>query len=236
MRKIFTLVVLVFITSLAIAQSNYQDVVYLKNGSIIRGIIIEQVPNQSIKIETADKSIWVFQIDEVEKFTKEPVQGRRSVSPSQEFAPREQGFFTIAELGYDAGVGFISLNRIRMNIIHSYQFTPTFSAGLGTGGRFYTDSDILILPVFTDVRAILMQGPVSPYLAMGLGYSFDTSNRFEGVGIIFNPSAGVALRVSEKNTFNFGIGFDLQQIRSRYLYNLRSVESGAISFTTGITF
>lgn len=34
------------------AQTNYEDVVYLKNGSIIHGIIVEQIPNESIKIES----------------------------------------------------------------------------------------------------------------------------------------------------------------------------------------
>lgn len=47
------------------------DVVYLKNGSIIKGTIVEQVPNVSLKIKTSDGSIFVYQMDEVEKITKE---------------------------------------------------------------------------------------------------------------------------------------------------------------------
>jgi hypothetical protein len=50
---------------------NFEDVVYLKNGSIIRGIIIEQIPNQTIKIQTKDRNVFVFQINEIERFTKE---------------------------------------------------------------------------------------------------------------------------------------------------------------------
>ena len=49
----------------------YQDVVYLKNGSIIRGMIIEQIPNKSIKIQTKDGNVFVFEMDEIEKITKE---------------------------------------------------------------------------------------------------------------------------------------------------------------------
>ena len=48
-----------------------QDVIYLKNGSIIRGLIIEQIPNVSLKIQTADGSVFVYKIDEIEKMTKE---------------------------------------------------------------------------------------------------------------------------------------------------------------------
>jgi hypothetical protein len=53
------------------SQDSYQDVVYLKNGSIIHGIIVEQIPNQSIKIQTSDKNVFVFKMEEIEKITKE---------------------------------------------------------------------------------------------------------------------------------------------------------------------
>lgn len=53
------------------AQSNMEDVIYLKNGSIYRGLIIEQVPNASYKIEIAGGSIIAVSLAEVEKITKE---------------------------------------------------------------------------------------------------------------------------------------------------------------------
>ncbi len=51
---------------------NYDEVVYLKNGSVIRGVIVEQIPGKSLKIKSGD-NIFAFTIEEVEKFTKEPV-------------------------------------------------------------------------------------------------------------------------------------------------------------------
>ena len=63
------LLLFALITTVSFGQSNYQDVVYLKNGSIIRGVIIEQVPNKSIKIETADRNVFVYLMDEIEKIT-----------------------------------------------------------------------------------------------------------------------------------------------------------------------
>ena len=61
---------LVFLTTtIVFAQNNYQDVLYLRNGSVIRGVIIEQVPNESLKIETPDGNLFVFKMNEVEKMT-----------------------------------------------------------------------------------------------------------------------------------------------------------------------
>lgn len=53
------------------ANQQLQDVVYLKNGGVIRGLIIEQVPNVQLKIQTKDGNIFVFKFEEVEKMTKE---------------------------------------------------------------------------------------------------------------------------------------------------------------------
>jgi len=55
-------------------KKEYQDVVYLKNGSIIRGMIIEQIPNKTLKIQTRDRSVFVYKYDEIEKITKELVE------------------------------------------------------------------------------------------------------------------------------------------------------------------
>jgi hypothetical protein len=52
-------------------EPTWQDVVYLKNGSVIKGLIIEQVPNESLKIQTADGSIFVYEMNQVAKIAKE---------------------------------------------------------------------------------------------------------------------------------------------------------------------
>lgn len=66
---------LLFFSISAIAQQNYDDVVYLKNGSVIRGVIVEQVPNVSLKLQTKDGNIFVYKMEEVERITKEQAQG-----------------------------------------------------------------------------------------------------------------------------------------------------------------
>jgi hypothetical protein len=40
--------------------------------SIIRGTIIEQIPNEKIKIQTSEGNVFVYKYDEIEKITKEP--------------------------------------------------------------------------------------------------------------------------------------------------------------------
>ena len=82
MKKIVLLLFCAMSTMIAAAQANLQDVVYLKNGSVIRGVIIEQVPGISLKIQTADGNIFVYDITDVQKMTKEQAVGvARQASP-----------------------------------------------------------------------------------------------------------------------------------------------------------
>jgi len=77
------------------AQQQFQDVVYLKNGSIVRGIIIEQFPNISIKIQTKDQNVFVYKIDDILKMTKESAiangaNGDQNISTQQQSVGSEQ--------------------------------------------------------------------------------------------------------------------------------------------------
>ena len=67
MKKLF---LILFIFGGIVFAQQYEDVIYLKNGSIIRGVIIEQAPNRYIKIKSG-QNVFVYQIYEIEKMVKE---------------------------------------------------------------------------------------------------------------------------------------------------------------------
>ncbi len=74
MKKIILLLAGIILScSLLSAQQKGNNVIYGKNGAIIRGTIIEQIPGESYKIQTADGNIVVFKADEVEKVEFEPI-------------------------------------------------------------------------------------------------------------------------------------------------------------------
>lgn len=74
MKRVFLITVfgIFCIVSIVTAQDNKQDVIYLKTGNVIRGTIIEQVPNTSIKIQTRDGSVFDVEMQDVAIITKEP--------------------------------------------------------------------------------------------------------------------------------------------------------------------
>jgi hypothetical protein len=53
------------------AQEGMEDVLYLKNGNVYRGLIIEQVPGETMRIQSEGGNVFTVQISEIQKITKE---------------------------------------------------------------------------------------------------------------------------------------------------------------------
>jgi hypothetical protein len=70
------------------AQDDREDVVYLKDGSIYRGIIVEQIPGVSIKVETLGGNVFNVVIGDIVKITKEKKVAVAAPAPPAP-APRE---------------------------------------------------------------------------------------------------------------------------------------------------
>ena len=245
MKKIITLIVFTLISTIVLAQNNYQDVVYLKNGSVIRGVIIEQVPNESIKIETADRSIFVYKMDEIQKLTKEEktVAKVDNLAPVNESEGLQRGYRGIAELGYQFGLGDYGMDRLKINMINGGQISPYFFIGGGVGLRYYFDADAALIPVFVHARANVLDKKVSPYFALSIGYAFNASNDFEAVGLLVSPSSGVTFNVSERVALNVGLSYEMQSMEFYdydYYYGYQSdiyrKNSGALSIDFGLSF
>ncbi|MDL2323166.1 hypothetical protein LJC52_04175 [Bacteroidales bacterium OttesenSCG-928-A17] len=239
MKKIIVLsCMLVFFTFSAFTQGNMQDVIYLKNGGVIRGIIIEQVPNKSFKIQTADESIFVFSIDEVDKIAKEI--SKNNVEQKDPTNKTRIGYRGIIELGYELGTGDYGLDRVKLNIINGYQINSIFSVGLGMGFRYYYDAEALLIPIFADFRATFLDRNISPYFSFGIGYSFDATNELNGVGLMLSPNIGISFKTPDKNRINVGLGYEIQNMEF-YYYDYYSYYSGrkncgALSLNVGISF
>jgi hypothetical protein len=108
MKKILLTTVFILTVTVLFAQNNFQDVVYLKNGSVIRGVIIEEVPNESLKIETTDGSLFVFTISEIEKMAKERVDVSQQGVIEPQPMHQEQAFTRKPQFGMKGGLNVAS--------------------------------------------------------------------------------------------------------------------------------
>ncbi len=238
-RILFCLFLLV---SVAASAQTMQEVVYLKNGSVIRGIVIEQVPNESLKIQTADGSVFAYQMDEVEKITKEAVDNtrrssnvRNASSNSHGFGGKgtglKSGYRGFVDFGGGVGVGDWGDGRVGFSTSHGYQFCPYFFLGVGVGLNYHTDWDVVEIPIFAHLRSEFLDNAISPFLDVKIGYS-----PYDGTGVYAEPSVGCRVGVTDKLGLSLGIGYEMQSLEIGWgKYSDRKV-CGAVSFKLALDF
>ena len=225
-------------------QTQYEDVVYLKNGSIYHGMIIEQVPNVSIKIQTADRNVYAFKMDEIEKITKEEVvlMPNRNVKPGIDQI-KQKGVTCIIELNLDRfnfdDNEFSAATGFRTTV--GYLVNPYFSAGAGMGIMIVPDESVL-LPLFVDLRYNMLKKAVTPFISAGVGYSFSMSHNTYSRkgGLMLNSNLGIKFFVSSRTAMNFSLGFKYQEYQYNYYsyYGGTGYSSGAhkyLNISMGVT-
>ncbi len=136
-RVILFLIGFVLFSNVINAQSVKRDIVYLKNGSIIKGEIVEQVPNKTITIQTMDGSTFVCSIGDIIKISKEntgkvEVKYIKKKERIQEYQPR-QNVYT-ETFNDDKKFNYYSFNIGGGNAVHVNLAEMNFSAQNGFGG------------------------------------------------------------------------------------------------------
>ena len=73
------------------------DVIYLKDGSIIKGKILEIIPDETIKIESAGGNVFVFRMSQIKSVKKEriikPQNGYSNYNPQKYKTKKNVGRF-----------------------------------------------------------------------------------------------------------------------------------------------
>ncbi|MCF0236443.1 MAG: hypothetical protein HUK09_07115 [Bacteroidaceae bacterium] len=196
MKKVLFLLFFLATSLVSMAQSHLTDVVYLKNGSVIRGIIIEQDPARSLRIQTRDGSVFVYQMIEIDRIAKEAPAPSYTAYDTymSHFKPRFEGYL-------DAG---ITTDELRVDILASAgaRINPYLYLGAGVGANYLTDSELFFIPIFAHGR---LSYPVAPningFVDFRLGYSATAEEGYEG-GFYMSGLSGL-----EFGRVSFGVGF-----------------------------
>jgi hypothetical protein len=193
-NSLLILLLSAFSVARLLAQTEMEDVIYLKNGSIYRGIIIEQIPNVSMKIKTLGGNVFAVTMAEIEKITKEEkpapqppfgmyhpyppfdrYYGRDSMG--REFKYRRSGRFIQLSLLVDNRQGGVHL-------VLGYKFNQHAALGIGLGPEFVFSSPFnrrinnldsralsgMYMPVFLYLTGDAMPRRITPFYAIEAGY------------------------------------------------------------------
>lgn len=170
--------------ALSAQAETLQEVVYLKNGTTMRGTILEQIPEESLKIKATDGVVYVYQMSDVAKITKEKATAD-SEGPVWEKAPRYRGF-----VGTSFGVD-VTTEGVANTIFfttHGIQLKPELFVGLGTGIICEAMESGYSFPFYANVRYEMhnrLKRNFSPLADLKTGFAEGDFS-----GFYFAPSVG----------------------------------------------
>ncbi len=222
------------ILSPALAQRDINDIIYLKNGTVLKGKLIEQVPDSIVKIEIAGGSVFVVTMAELDY-----IAYRQKTEPSQVQAVnaesssrKSKGYCSVSQIGLLPGSGnsydyywYSSSPSVGVTVqtIHGYRFNPHILAGAGLAIDII---DNLIGQLFIDGRYEILNKKATPFVFGDFGYGlpFDGKYTDESVSISYKggitAGGGIGMRMNFRNegAFVVEVGYKMEKYSQYYDY------------------
>ncbi|BAX80865.1 hypothetical protein [Labilibaculum antarcticum] len=223
-KSIAILALMMFTVTCALAQKKV-DVVTLKNGNVLKGKIVRQVPGKFVEIETKDKNFWQFDMEDIADIRFE---AKRLPKIAKDTLPiKNEGMF------YEVRMGALIGNKDNKNnapfsmlLSGSYLFENGVSFGIGGGYEAY---DVAQMPLFGEIKYYTTMKGIKSFLFCQSGYSFaledkdDQNYYLNGAndidskgGWLINPGVGFVFGNSANTNFTLNIGYRFQKMEQKW--------------------
>ncbi|MCH5182010.1 MAG: hypothetical protein J1F06_05195 [Prevotellaceae bacterium] len=215
MKKKIALACALLLSGASLSAQKMTETVYLKNGSIIRGTIVEEVPGQSVKIQTKDGNVFVYQMGDIDRIAKELTASPASVGKyghghrGLDFSV--EGGVALGRNGSVAGMGGVELGK---------RFNQNFYWGVGLGvlSGNGADAHMPITTTFKTLFPVTASG-IAPNIAFRTGFVYNTgkdktvgSGKYKTTieakhGWEIDLLPGVQIPLNQKVDFNVNLGY-----------------------------
>lgn len=193
MKKITLVVIMLIFTIINLSAQNKKDVLYLKNGSIIYGKLMEVIDNQ-YKIKTPDGSLFVFSSAEVDKFVNEaPVYDGR----------KKRGLGFSLEAGVLIGSQSSDYKApFSFNIAGNFTSNVRNIIGIGSGVEYLGNP---FTPLFIEYKYLFSNKKTTPFIFVRGGKLFNLKGD-DYTNDYVNPSYNYEKSYSGGGSFTVGTG------------------------------
>eukprot|EP01029_Cantina_marsupialis_P029264 TRINITY_DN780002_c0_g1_i1.p1 TRINITY_DN780002_c0_g1~~TRINITY_DN780002_c0_g1_i1.p1 ORF type:complete len:258 (+),score=40.53 TRINITY_DN780002_c0_g1_i1:37-810(+) len=221
-------VLVIFLLMLCVSSTSAQKkmhVITLKNGNVLQGKIIRQVPGDFLEIETQDKNFWKFDMEDIAEIRFE----KRKLPKNY----RDTIVQPLKGMSYEIKMGVLAGGKsneddapFSMLVSGNYRFESGISAGGGVGYETLNGGS---MPVFGEIKFQAKLNGISPFIYLQSGYSIALENQFgrnfyhnseDDVnsvgGILINPGIGFNLGNIGDNRFTLNIGYRFQKMKHKW--------------------
>jgi len=226
---------IVCLTASCFSQDKRYIQVHLKNGSVLKGKLLQEQP--AVKIEMFDKSIFSFQPDEIDR-----IEDVKYVSPNVRY--KKKGFVHYTELGplamSNRASNGVTTSAFSFQTTNGYKFNQWVYAGLGVGADLYAVQTFV--PVVLSMRGDFIQkGDKLPFYFVEAGHGFNaTSNDVDSVrfGGGATVAAGIGLKILFSNNTGFVIsaGYRFQRSSVQVLGIEKKEDFNRLTLRAGFSF
>jgi hypothetical protein len=215
MKNLLTLVLLIACFA-AMAQRNTEDVIYLKNGSVLRGKLTPpkaEAEAGKVSIELLGGSVFVFDKAEVDSVKKEDISKAQLARIKKDYYRKDRGYRNMTQLGFTFSVKPVTQDDyyyyntnsqddigLSVQTVNGYQFWPYLYVGGGIGIDRFMKHQQTFSPFFVRVASEFLKRKVTPYVFIDGGYAVMWKQRnndyqsFENKGGAY-ASAGGGIRI-----------------------------------------
>ena len=224
-----TLFFLFFVTDFSFAQQNvtdtpHIDILYLKDGSILRGKILEYRPNENIKMQILGDSLTLtIPQNVVKKLVQEIKKEKKLITNTPKiYEFRERGWYGFLGLQALPYRHSVSYNRVSNNFGYGlngafgYRFHRIFGVAVGGGvEQLYNKSLHVLYHTNIEMRGHFLKSYNSPFYSLAVGYAKPQSDQQAGIlktdgGLYFYPALGYRLGANSGTNFTIDVGFRFQ--------------------------
>lgn len=248
----FTLIIALLVVSSTNAISQKKlDVITLKNGNILKGKIVRQVPGDFVELKTRDNNFWKFDMEDVAEIRFEAKRKPKIKTDTISFPT--------SGLIFDVQMGVLAGNNDNQNSAPfsmlasgSYLFKSNISLGAGLG---YESFDEAQMPVFAVVKYHTKLRGLNSFVFFKSGYSIPLGDKENGYhynnseddvdsngGWLINPGVGLRFGNGSSVKYTLSIGYRYQKLEhewtNSYTEGMENMteEYNRLSIHLGITF
>jgi hypothetical protein len=192
------------------AQST-EDVIYLKNGSVLRGRIVEHIQDSIVKIMVTGGTIWALPVSDVASFSHE-----NSFKEHQRLLNKKTGFNMILNTGLFFLESGTKSSYFHVSMINSWSIWPNFSVGFGGS----IDRDVrTYCPLYLDTRYYFNRKYFAPFITVSCGkalpwdkeVSLDWRQMKNYGGLYFSTGIGIEFPQNENLSILLGLEYKFQR-------------------------
>ncbi len=214
MKTILLTFAMMLMAGLTFGQDK-MDVVYLKDGRVIKGSIIKPLDAEGVQIMTTESDVYTFSAKEVLRVTREEID--HDNLKNKIIVHDGEGFTNITTLGYGFGIGDVGegraaadndANYFAIHTVNGYHLTRNLSLGVGVGVEWFGDYELI--PVYADIRFYPGLTEWAPFFYGDVGYGLGVLDDTNDGGFMAGVGGGVQRSLNPNMALVASLGYRFQ--------------------------